>query len=405
MSAPQMYGITSNDGELDPRSPNGAFFRESLPYPPPPTAAIVERWGVSRCSNPLTHIRSNSRSTAKRVSSTARFTLGDGFGQAYAVKRREIVIRGIEHKRVQLAAANADIAAGEKRQRHSVLKQTGERQFVAITVDAYNLHEIGNDPHPCFRSEHLGVDSELACAWRRRIERAPCMPAQHSRSLDRRLRIGQRVADCLMLDDLLDASTLLALGEGKSKLKSSAHQRYTEDTDESAATRKALRSQSESAPLSSQQISGRNLNSVQAQARREMGTVSQHVERVLKNQAAVGTSHNNNLEDSAGIDVGIGAADDGEQVGTLSVPSGGRRYPLLPARDDPRVANSPRGGADAFSRRRRSDVRACAGLGRSECGKRCTLGRKKGRQKLLVLIWFAANHQRRKPEHRGDNGE
>lgn len=39
---------------------------------------------------------------------------------------------------MQLAAANADIAAGEKRQRHSVLKQTGERQFVAITVDAYN---------------------------------------------------------------------------------------------------------------------------------------------------------------------------------------------------------------------------------------------------------------------------
>src|SRR5260370_41968093 len=32
-----------------------------------------------------------------------------GFGQAYPVKRREIVIRGIEHKRVQLAAANANI--------------------------------------------------------------------------------------------------------------------------------------------------------------------------------------------------------------------------------------------------------------------------------------------------------
>jgi hypothetical protein len=197
----------------------------------------------------------------KRVSSTARFTLGDGFGQAYVVKRRETVVRGIEHKSVQLAAANADIAAGEKRQQHSVLKQTGERQFVAITVDAYNLHEIGNDPHRRFRSEHLGVDGELECTWRSRIERAACMPAQHPRSLNRRLRIGQRVADCLMFDDLLDASTLLALGEGKSKLKSSAHQRYTEDTDESDATRKALRSQLESAPLLSQQISGRNLNS------------------------------------------------------------------------------------------------------------------------------------------------
>src|SRR5216683_4615487 len=46
-----------------------------------------------------------------------------------------------------------------------------------------------------FRSEHLGVDSELECAWRSRIERTACMPAQHPRSLDRRLRIGQRVAD------------------------------------------------------------------------------------------------------------------------------------------------------------------------------------------------------------------
>src|SRR5271156_3059499 len=124
-----------------------------------------------------------------------------GFGYAYPVKRREIVIRGIEHKRVQLAAANANIPAGEKRQRHSVLKQTGERQFVAITFDADNPHEIGNDPHRCFRSESLGVDSELECAWRSRIERAACMPAQRPRSLDGRLRISQRIADCLVLDD------------------------------------------------------------------------------------------------------------------------------------------------------------------------------------------------------------
>src|SRR5580693_2450250 len=54
---------------------------------------------------------------------------------------------------------------------------------------------------------------------------------------------------------------------------------------------------------------------------------------------------------------------------------------------------------------RDSDVGAAAGFGRSECGKRCTLGRKKGRQKPLVLLWFAANHQRRKPEHRGEHGE
>src|SRR5260370_34330986 len=89
----------SANGELDPRSPNGAFFRESLPYPLPPTAAIIERWGFRDAATPLTHIQANSRPTAKRVSSTARFTLGDGFGQAYAVKRRESVIRGIEHKR------------------------------------------------------------------------------------------------------------------------------------------------------------------------------------------------------------------------------------------------------------------------------------------------------------------
>src|SRR5258705_10679049 len=36
----------------------------------------------------------------------------------------------------------------------------------------------------------------------------------------------------LMLDDLLDASAPIALGEGKRKLKSSAHQRHTEGTDE-----------------------------------------------------------------------------------------------------------------------------------------------------------------------------
>src|SRR5258707_1885338 len=63
-----------------------------------------------------------------------------GFGQAYPVKRREIVIRGIEHKRVQLAAANANSPAGQEREGHSVLKQTGERQLVAITFGPDNLH-------------------------------------------------------------------------------------------------------------------------------------------------------------------------------------------------------------------------------------------------------------------------
>src|SRR5258708_8638036 len=208
-----------------------------------------------------------------------------------------------------------------------------------------------------------------------------------------------------MLDDLLDGSTPIALGERKRKLESSAHQRYTKDADEGRATREALRGKLESAPLLSQQISGRKLNSVQPEARHEMGTVSQRVECVLKNQAAVGTRHSDDRDATRGFDTCIGAADDGEQVGTLTVPSGGRRYPLLPAGDDPRVAHAPRGGAHAFSWRWRPDVGAAAGFGRSECGKRCTLGRKKGRQKPLVLLWFAANQQRRKPEHRGEHGE
>src|SRR5258708_16410593 len=63
--------------------------------PSSPNRSHHRALGVSRCSNQLTRIQANSRPTAKRVSSTARFTLGDGFGQAYAVKRREIVIRGI----------------------------------------------------------------------------------------------------------------------------------------------------------------------------------------------------------------------------------------------------------------------------------------------------------------------
>src|SRR5258708_30476282 len=147
--------IHQADRPDQPKSPS-ADTREH-PLGRPSHHSPVERWGFRDAAT--FHAQSYSRPTAKRVSSTARFTLGDGFGQAYAVKRREIVIRGIEHKRAQLAASNADIAAGEKRQRHSVLKQTGERQFVAITVDAYNLHEIGNDPHRCFRSEHLGMDS------------------------------------------------------------------------------------------------------------------------------------------------------------------------------------------------------------------------------------------------------
>src|SRR6202047_2561497 len=149
--------------------------------------------------------------------------------------------------------------------------------------------------------------------------------AQPPPSLDRRLRIGQRIADCLMLDDLLDAPTPLAPGEGKGKLESSAHQRYPKDADEGRATREALRSKLESAPLLSQQISGRNLNSVEAEARHEMGTVSQRVECVLKNQAAVGTRHSDDRDATQGFDTCIGAADDGEPGATLSVPSRGRR--------------------------------------------------------------------------------
>src|SRR5260370_31317833 len=99
---------------------NGIFSR-IVAIPSSPNRSHHRALGVSRCSNLLTHIQANSRPTAKRVSSTARFTLGDGFGQAYAVKRRAILIRGLEHRRVQLAADNADIAAADKRHSHSVL--------------------------------------------------------------------------------------------------------------------------------------------------------------------------------------------------------------------------------------------------------------------------------------------
>jgi len=68
------------------------FFRESLPYPLPPTAAIIERWGFRDAATFSRTFKRIAGPPPKRVSSTARFTLGDGFGQAYAVKRREIVI-------------------------------------------------------------------------------------------------------------------------------------------------------------------------------------------------------------------------------------------------------------------------------------------------------------------------
>ena len=133
--------------------------------------------------------------------------------------------------------------------------------------------------------------------------------------------------------------------------------------------------------------------------------MSQRVERVLKDQAAVGTRHSDDRDAPRGFDLGIGAADDGEQDGALSVPSGGRGYPLFPARDDPRVADPPRRRANALSRRWRSEVGAAAGLGRSERGERCTRRRQKGRQNPTVLLRRTANHQRRKPEHRGQHGE
>jgi len=69
------------------------------------------------------------------------------------------------------------------------------------------------DPHRCFRSEYLGVDSELECAWRSRIERAAaCQLSTRAASIVV-FASASAVADCLMLDDLLDASTLSRFGE------------------------------------------------------------------------------------------------------------------------------------------------------------------------------------------------
>src|SRR5260370_8211249 len=81
---------------------NGIFSR-IVAIPSSPNRSHHRALGVSRCSNPLTHIQPNSRPTAKRVSSTALFTLGDGFAQAYAVKPPEIVILGTYHKLFQPA--------------------------------------------------------------------------------------------------------------------------------------------------------------------------------------------------------------------------------------------------------------------------------------------------------------
>jgi hypothetical protein len=68
-----------------------------------------------------------------------------------AVNRREIVIHGIEHKRVQLAAANTDITAGEKRQQDirnfSFLSALGKR-YVNLAISYANLfsRRLGHEP-------------------------------------------------------------------------------------------------------------------------------------------------------------------------------------------------------------------------------------------------------------------
>ena len=110
---------------------------------------------------------------------------------------------------MELAPSDAHIAAVEDGQYERILQQKPERRLMIIAVDADDLHELTDHANRGLGTIDLRLDGKLSRRWRLRVERMAGAPAQIARRFDRGLGIGQGVSDRLMLDNRVNAASLL----------------------------------------------------------------------------------------------------------------------------------------------------------------------------------------------------
>src|SRR6516225_6662080 len=123
-----------------------------------------------------------------------------------------------------------------------------------IAVDADDLHELTDHANRGLGAIDLRLDGKLSRRWRLGVECMAGTPAQIARRFDRGLGIGQGVSDRLMLDNWVNAASLLGTRKFKREVERSAHQRDTQNADQRSGTREGGRPQRETAALLSEQI-------------------------------------------------------------------------------------------------------------------------------------------------------
>src|SRR5262245_7287676 len=205
---------------------------------------------------------------------------------------KRIVVASLQH-RVQLSPPDAHITAVEDRQRERILQQASERSFVIIAFDADDAHEIGNDAHRGLGAKDLRLDCEFLGRWRLGVERVTGAPTQVTRCFDRGFCIGQSVSDRLVLDDGVNAATLLGAGKMKRKIERRAHQRDAENTDECRGACERRRRQCEACALLSEQIMARRCDILQTELRNEMRSMTDRVNRTFEYKALHRSFHRN----------------------------------------------------------------------------------------------------------------
>lgn len=129
------------------------------------------------------------------------------------------------------------------------------------------------------------------------------------------------------------------------------------------------------------------------------------VDRAFEHKAGHRSLHGNDRDRRIGCRCRIGPAHDGQKIGALAIPAGGRGHPFLAAVDQPVVALAPRGGADALAGWRRGGVGAAARLARAEGGERGAAGLQERRKQPLALLRRAAELQRQQAEHAAEHRE
>src|SRR5215472_2293684 len=141
-----------------------------------------------------------------------------------------------------------------------------------------------------------------------------------------------------MLDNRMNASTPLIPSEAQCVIEGRPHEGHTENSDQCRRAGKAGRGQSQAITFLTKQIGSWRRDIFETKQRREMRTVTYGINCAFEDDTSSGSFNHNDRNGFLRRCVGVGSADNAQNISSFTIPPRGGGYPFFPAIYDPIAA-------------------------------------------------------------------